>query len=371
MTSGAATLPVNILTGFLGSGKTTLLRRLLALPAFHDTAVLINEFGEVGIDHLLVEALGETTVLLPSGCICCTIRGDLSRALIDLHSRRERGIVPRFMRLIVETTGLADPAPLLATVMLDPVLRHHFRVGNIVTTVDGVNGLANFAEHPEAVKQAAVADRLVMTKLDLADPGPLSAIVSSLKRLNPAAAVLQARHGETDGDLLIAQEPWNPQARSAEVRRWLALETDRGTHRRGVDHAPDEEEHPISINRTRHGADIKAFCITLERPIEWAAFGIWLTMLLNRHGEKILRIKGIVNVVDTPTPVIVQSVQHLVHSPMHLDAWPSGDRRSRLVFVLRGLTAEAIQNSLLRFQALGMSAGTGGGPALDRSGTGT
>jgi G3E family GTPase len=332
-----------------------LLRRLLASPAFHDTAVLINEFGEVGIDHLLVEALGDTTVLLPSGCICCTIRGDLARAIADLHSRRERGIVPRFRRIIIETTGLADPAPLLATVMLDPVLRHHFRVGNIVATVDGVNGLATLAEHPEAVKQAALADRLVITKLDLADRGSLAAIASSLKRLNPTAAVLHARHGETDGDLLIGQETWDPQARSAEVGRWLAFETEGGTHHHGGDRIFDEEEHPASIHRTRHGADIEAFCITLDRPIEWAAFGIWLTMLLNRHGEKILRIKGIVNVLGTPAPVVVQGVQHLVHTPIHLDAWPPGDRRSRLVFILHGLSAAAIQNSLLRFQSLGMS----------------
>jgi G3E family GTPase len=341
----AATLPVNILTGFLGSGKTTLLRRLLASSAFHDTAVLINEFGEVGIDHLLVESLGDATVLLPSGCVCCTIRDDLAKAIIGLHSRRERGTVPPFRRLIIETTGLADPAPLLATLMLDPVLRHHVGVGNVVTTVDGVNGLANLAEHPEAVKQAAVADRLVMTKLDLASPGSLSAIAASLRRLNPTAAILHARHGETDGNLLIGEEAWDPRARSAEVRRWLAVETEGGAHSRGAD-------------RTRHKAGIESFCITLERPIEWAAFGIWLTMLLNRHGEKILRIKGIVNVLDAPTPVVVQGVQHLVHAPTHLDAWPDGDRRSRLVFILRGLAAEAIQNSLLRFQSLGLSAAT-------------
>lgn len=353
--SAAATLPVNILTGFLGSGKTTLLRCLLAAPAFRDTAVLINEFGEVGIDHLLVEALGDTTVLLPGGCICCTIRGDLARAVADLYSRRERGIVPRFRRIIIETTGLADPVPLLATAMLDPVLRHHFRVGNVITTVDSVNGLATLAAHPEAVKQAAVADRLVMTKLDLADPGSLSAVVSSLERLNPAAAILSARHGETDGDLLIGQEAWDPRARSAEVRRWLAVEGDDETHRRGHDHTAEGEEYPASLHRTRHGADIEAFCITLDRPIEWAAFGVWLTMLLHRHGEKILRIKGIVNVLGTPTPVVVQGVQHLVHTPTHLDAWPSGDRRSRLVFILRGLSAEVIRNSLLRFQSLGLS----------------
>jgi G3E family GTPase len=335
-------LPVNVLTGFLGSGKTTLLQRLLASPDLADTAVLINEFGEVGLDHLLVKTVDEGIVLLQSGCICCTIRSDLSKAIIDLYSRRARGLVPRFMRLMVETTGLADPTPILSTVLHDPVLRHHFHLGNIVATVDGVNGHANLEEHPETVKQAAVADRLVITKVDLADPVVFSALCDALRRLNPAAPVIKAVQGEVDANLLLGQEAWDSTARSAEVRLWLEAEA-LTTH-------AHRHDHPL--NRSRHGRDIRAFCLILDRPIEWAAFGIWLTLLLHRHGNDILRVKGILRIAGSDSPVLIQGVQHLVHKPTHLEAWPFGDRRSRLVFIVRGLEERVIHTSLERFQSL-------------------
>jgi G3E family GTPase len=286
----------------------------------------------------------EGIVLLQSGCICCTIRGDLSKAILDLYSRRQRGLVPRFTRLAVETTGLADPTPILATILHDPVLRHHFHLGNIISTVDGVNGFANLDEHPETVKQAAVADRLVITKTDLADAATLSALRNALQRLNPAAPVFEAVQGDLDGKLLLGQEAWDETARSAEVRRWL--EADALTaHAHHHGHSPD---------RSRHARDIRAFCLTLDRPIEWAAFGIWLTLILHRHGSDILRVKGILRVADSDTPVVVQGVQHLVHKPSHLAAWPFEDRCSRLVFIVRGLEEAVIRTSLERFQSLGV-----------------
>lgn len=336
-------LPVNVLTGFLGSGKTTLLRRLLASPELADTAVLINEFGEVGLDHLLVEAVNDDIVLLQSGCICCTIRDDLSKAILDLYSRRERGEVPRFTRLTIETTGLADPTPILSTVLHDPVLRHHFHLGNVISTVDGVSGSADLGEYPETVKQAAVADRLVITKTDLASAADLRVLNRTLRRLNPAAPILEALHGDLDAHLLLGQEAWDESARSAEVRRWLEVEHDDEAHEHDHDHPPD---------RNRHARDIHTFCVTSDQPIEWAAFGIWLTLLLYKHGAKILRVKGILNITGSDVPVVVQGVQHLVYKPTHLDAWPFGDQRSRLVFIVRGLGEEAIRASLARFQAL-------------------
>ncbi|MBV8398085.1 MAG: GTP-binding protein, partial [Acetobacteraceae bacterium] len=299
-------LPVNVITGFLGSGKTTLLRHLLAAPELGDTAVLINEFGDVGLDHLLVETLDEGIVLLQSGCVCCTIRSDLSRAILDLYSRRQRGLVPPFARLAVETTGLADPTPILATILHDPVLRHHFQVGNVVTTVDGVNGLANLEEHPETVKQAAIADRLVVTKTDLADATTLSALRCVLRGLNPAAPIFEALQGNVDADRLLGQEAWNEATRTAEVRRWLAAEAAHS----------DDHEHPR--DRSRHARDISAFCLISDQPIEWATFGIWLTLLLHRHGSNILRVKGILNIAGSHTPVLIQGVQHVVHKPSHL-----------------------------------------------------
>jgi G3E family GTPase len=252
-------------------------------------------------------------------------------------------VVPRFGRLVIETTGLADPTPILSTVLHDAVLRHHFHLGNVVATVDGVNGLGNLAEHEETAKQAAVADRLVITKTDIADPGEVAALRAALRRLNPSAAVLEARNGEIEARLVLGEEAWRAEARSAEVARWLAAEP-----------GADEEHHHDRVDRSRHG-DIRAFAVTLDRPIEWAAFGIWLTLLLHRHGSDILRVKGIVNVAGADLPVVVQGVQHLVHPPLHLAGWPFADRKSRLVFIARHLDESVVRASLEAFQALGAS----------------
>src|SRR5438105_4456443 len=277
--------PVNLITGFLGSGKTTLLQRLLGDPALADTAVLINEFGEVGLDHHLLERIDDTMVLLQSGCLCCTIRGELSAAIRDLHSKRERGTVPRFRRLVVESTGLADPFPILSTVQADPVLRHHFRLGNVITTVDAVNGL----KRSESIKQVAVADHLVLTKTDLA--ADCEAVVGELRRLNPDA----------------------PLWRAAEQKIGAADLFDDGRHSplRAI---PAAEATPHD--------SIRAFALTFAGELDWTMFGVWLTMLLNRHGAAVLRVKGILNVAGSPTPVAVHGVQHLVHTPIHMTAWP-------------------------------------------------
>jgi G3E family GTPase len=330
--------PVTVLTGFLGSGKTTLLRHLLAAPQFADTAVLINEFGEIGLDHLLVDALDDDIVLLQSGCICCTIRDDLKTAIRGLYDRRARGEVPNFRRLAIETTGLADPTPVLSTILHDPVLRHHFHLGNVVTTVDGVTGLADLDAHPETVKQAAIADRLVITKRDLAEPATIDALRAALRRLNPAASLLEIENGGADADLLLAQDGIAAATRDATVRRWL----EQGEHANAAPH-----------DRNRHDRDISACCLVLERPIDWAAFGIWLTMLLNRHGADVLRLKAILTVAGADSPVVVQAVQHAVYPPTHLSIWPFADCYSRLVLITRGLDQAALRTSLERFQALG------------------
>ncbi len=304
--------PVNLITGFLGSGKTTLLQRLLADPALADTAVLINEFGEVGLDHHLLERIDDTMVLLQSGCLCCTIRGELSAAIKDLHSKRERGIVPAFRRLVVESSGLADPFPILSTVQADPVLRHHFRLGNVVTTVDAVNGLGR----PESIKQVAVADRLVLTKTDLAPD--CEALIAELQSLNPDAPLLRA-----------AEQPIG-----------AAMLFDDGTH-------SPLRAFPAAVE-TPHGA-VQSFVLTFDGALDWTMFGVWLTMLLNRHGKKVLRVKGILNVEGSDTPVAVHGVQHLVHPPKHMAAWPDADRCSRLVFIVEGLERSAIERSLAAF----------------------
>lgn len=308
--------PVNLITGFLGSGKTTLLRRLLDDPALSDTAVLINELGEIGLDHHLLERIDETMVLLPSGCLCCTIRGELAEAIRDLHARRERGDLPPFRRLVIESTGLADPFPILSTVHADPVLRHHFRLGNVITTVDAVNGMDQLDRRPEASKQVAVADRLVLTKTDLGDG---EALATRLGCLNPSAPLVRAAEGAIDARALLAGDLFARAGRG----QWTG--------------------------EGQHSDSICAFSIVLDGALDWTMFGVWLSMLLNRHGASMLRVKGILNVEGCETPVAIHGVQHLVHPPRHMPVWPDADRRSRLVFIVDGLDQTAIERSLSVF----------------------
>ncbi len=340
MMDRAAFLPVNVITGFLGSGKTTLLQKLLASPAFGDTAVLINEFGEVGLDHHLLRRIDDDIVLLQSGCLCCTIRGDLSTAIRDLYFRREQGEIPPFRRLVLETTGLADPTPILSTVMSDPVIRHHFRLGTVITTVDAVNGALHLRRQPESVKQAAVADRIVITKTDLAAAPDVAALRRSLTRLNPTAPLIESANAMPDPELLLAQDAYDPARKSAEVAAWFAAE------------AEPEHAHPHHHDVNRHDASISAFCLIYDKPIDWTAFGIWLSMLLHDRGEDVLRVKGLLNVVGVAAPVVIHGVQHLVHPPVHLDAWPDADRRSRIVFITRGLPRQTVEQSLAAFNRL-------------------
>jgi G3E family GTPase len=312
--------PVTLLTGFLGSGKTTLLRRLLADPALADTAVIINELGEVGIDHLLVERLDEQMVLLSSGCVCCTVRGELATAMRDLHSRRERGLLPPFRRLVIESTGLADPFPVLSTLKADGVLRHHFRAAGVVATVDSVNGLAQLERHIESVRQAAIADVIVLTKTDIADEDGVARLVARLAVLNPTATTLRGADERLDTAALLRSDGSG----------WFK--------------AISEE----TATTTPH-ADIRAFSIVVDEPLDWTAFGIWLTMLLHRHGQRILRVKGILALAEEERPVAIHGVQHLVHAPSHLSRWPSDDRRSRIVFIVEGIAPDLIRRSFQIF----------------------
>jgi G3E family GTPase len=316
--------PVTLITGFLGSGKTTLLQRLLLDPTLSDTAVLINEFGEIGLDHHLLERIDETMVMLQSGCVCCTIRGELSTAIKDLHSRRERGLLPPFRRLVIESTGLADPFPILSTVRSDPVLRHHFCLGNVITTVDAVNGARQLDAQPESVNQVAVADRLVLTKTDLTTAEAAGELTKRLRRINPGAPLWRAADDDLDAAALLSGE-------DREARQLTA----------GNDAVPDDYH--------RHTDDVRTLALNIDEPVDWTRFGVWLTLLLNRHGEALLRVKGILNVADAATPVAVHAVQHLVHTPRHLDGWPGEDRRSRLVFIARGLDPAVIERSFRAF----------------------
>lgn len=331
--------PLFVVTGFLGSGKTTLLNRMLRHPSLKDAAVLVNEFGDVGLDHFLVEKMDENTVLLESGCLCCTIRDDLKQAIIELNGKRERGEVPRYKRMIIETTGLADPSPIIFTLNSDTVIKHHYRLGSIITTVDAVNGLAQLKRHAESVKQASVADRIVLTKTDIAEAGAAMRLRAKLERLNPTAELITAVDGALDVKRLLRADIYDPRTKGAEVRRWLAAEAEIASdHRHGQD-----------VNR--HDEHIHTFTLAFDEALDWTAFGIWLTMLLHAHGEKVLRVKGILNVKEVEAPVVINGVQHVVHPPMHLKAWPDADRRSRIVFIVDDIEQALIERSLAAFNA--------------------
>jgi dihydroorotase len=344
-TEPTALIPVTLLTGFLGSGKTTVLNHVLKQPGMAATAVIVNEFGEIGLDHLLVERSSEDVVLLNSGCLCCTVRGDIVDTLTNLFVDRVKGKVPFFTRVAIETTGLADPAPILHTLMTDPIVAARYVLDGVVTTVDAVNGAGSLDRQPEAVKQAAVADRLLLTKTDIAEPGARQAIEARLKELNPSAAIVSVAQGAIDSALLFNIGFYDPTTKSLDVRRWLRDESFEGDHGQDAGHGP---EHP-DVNR--HDDRIRAFCITREQPISWAALSTWLDGLAAMRGDDLLRLKAIVALSDRPDqPVVLHGVQHLFHPPVLLPEWPSEDRRTRMVFITRDLPRETIETTLAAFE---------------------
>ncbi len=356
--------PLTVVTGFLGAGKTTLLNRLLRDPALADTLVVINEFGEIGLDHLLVEQSGDDMLVMTSGCLCCSIRGDLIATLEDVLRRRDNGRISPFRRVIIETTGLADPAPVLHTIMYHPYLMLRFRLDGVVTLVDAVNGTATLDAHEEAVKQAAMADRLVVTKSDLlADaPGTLGALRARLAALNPGALICDAARGEATATALLDAGLYDPERKTLDVRRWLnaeafATQTDEAhDHDHEADH--DHDRSPPHHDVNRHDARIRAFCLRYEAPIAPAAFDLFLELLRNAHGPSLLRVKGIAALADDPSrPVVIHGVQHVFHPPVRLTAWPDRDHATRVVFILRDMKPQFVE---------GLWKALAGVPSLDR-----
>ncbi|MBV9863230.1 MAG: GTP-binding protein [Alphaproteobacteria bacterium] len=334
--------PVTLLTGFLGSGKTTVLNHVLKQPGMAATAIIVNEFGEIGLDHLLVEKATDDVVLLNSGCLCCTVRSDISDTLLDLFVGRAKGRLPAFARVVIETTGLADPAPILHVLMTDALVGERYMLDGVVTTVDAVNGLATLDGQPEAVKQAAVADRLLLTKADLAGAQALAAIAARLAALNPAAPVQRVVHGEVAPALLFNLGLFDPDTKAVEVQRWLRDEA-------FAEHDHDHDHAAADANR--HDEGIRAFCVTRDRPISWAALSGWLDALASMRGKDLLRFKAIVALSDRPEqPAVLHGVQHLFHPPMLLPRWPSADRRTRMVFITRDLPREMIEQTLAAFE---------------------
>jgi G3E family GTPase len=318
--AASAITPVTVLTGFLGSGKTTLLNCLLEAAAFADTAVIVNEWGEVAIDHALVREAAETVVVLPGGCVCCRVAGDLVRTLRDLHGQRADGAIPAFRRVVIETTGLADPAPLLAALIELPMVAARYALSGVVATIDAEHGMAALDAHPEAVKQAAMADRHVLTKLDRATPAAAAALEARLAHLNPGAELLRADHGRVDAPGLLEAGLYRGDARAPDATGWLNA----GAYRR-VEGAP------------LHDPRISSFVWSRAEPLAREDLEQALGTVLERFGGRILRMKGLANIAGEPGPRAVHAVQHTLYPSARLASWPGADRSTRLVFIGRDL----------------------------------
>lgn len=354
-----APLPVAILTGFLGAGKTTLLNSLLKDPFLANAAVIINEFGEVGIDHLLVERSDENVMEMASGCLCCTIRGDLIDTLDDLLNRRAAGTLKTFDRIVIETTGLADPAPILHAVMSEPSLLARLRLEGVITVVDAFNGMATLDAHAEAVKQVAVADRIVLTKVDLLvgreGEDMLFAIIGRLRKLNPAARLLTTHRNEATAERLFTMGLFDPAKKTPDVKAWLAAEAfeigekrhrHSRRHARGHDHGDHDHHHDVS----RHDDHIRSFAFSDERAISPHGLELFLELLRSYHGANLLRMKGIVKVSDEPErPIVLHGVQHIFHPPVRLAAWPDADHRTRMVFIVKDIAKSEIEDLFKAF----------------------
>jgi G3E family GTPase len=356
-------IPVSLLTGFLGSGKTTLLNYLVHQPAMRDTLVIINEFGEIGLDHLLVAHSEENVVVeMSSGCLCCTIRGDLQKTLKDAHWRFARNAERQFNRVFIETTGLADPMPILHTLMADAELSQHYRLDGVITTIDAVNGMATLDAHQEAVRQAAVADRLLLTKTDLADAAQLAVLQQRLAAINPGAAQKVILNGAVEADTLFDLGLFRAEGKSLDVQKWLNEEAYKDDaeahHNHGHDHGhehkhehehkhDDHAQHAHDVNR--HDDRIRAFCFTFDEPIDPMMFEEWLTLLMSLKGGDMLRLKGILNLAGHSGPTVIHGVQHIFHPTIELPEWPSEDHSTRIVFITRDIDKELIERTFDAF----------------------
>ena len=333
-------IPVTLLTGFLGSGKTTLLNQLIQqLPR---TAIIMNEFGEIGLDHQLLQKTDGPLALLQGGCICCTVVGSLSPTLKNLFMASSRGEIPAFERVIIETTGIADPAPIIDTLINERWIAARFQLNSVVTTVDAVLGEQQLDSYFEAVKQVAVADRLLLTKTDLAADDAVTALRARLETLNPAAPILTVQHGQVDAAQIFGAGLYDPASKISSVTQWLNETRYRPAAATSL-LGKARTEAPVHDNR------IRSFSVTFDEPMEWMGIYAALQMLLNFRAKSLLRMKAIVNLKGKDKPTVLHAVQHVLYPPAELPEWPDDNHHSRFVFIVADLDAELVPQMLREF----------------------
>ena len=330
-------IPVTLLTGFLGSGKTTLLNKLLSHAGMKNTAVIINELGETGLDHILAQNVessyvADNAVLLQNGCLCCTLSNELADTMRDLFFKRAMEAIPQFSRLVIETTGMADPGPIMANLMNEPVIESVYRLDAVVVTIDAVYGLQQIEEHAEARKQAAVADVLLITKTDLASTEQISALKEKLIAINPGATQHKILHGEIDPDFIIDVGLFDPTGKRAEPERWLRAPV----KPRGM------------LPQKTHNDEISSFTVTMPKPLNWKDLKPVILKLCQTYGENLLRLKGILHAEDQPAPLAIHAVHFTPYPPTLLTGWDEDEPISRIVLIGKGLDEDAIRKMLMQ-----------------------